>query len=109
MTQQRGLPGPIKVDEFYFEIVLMNPKDGNDLDRYGESSMAQKIIRIDESYGPRQAAETLIHELLHVLFKRRSLQKEDAEERIVVQLSTGLSAILHDNPTLGPWLLRSLK
>jgi hypothetical protein len=106
---QRGLPQHIKVDEFYYEIVSWKQKDAQDVDRYGETSLPQKIIRIDESYGPRQAAETLIHELLHILFYRRGVQRERNEEHVVKQIAHGLAAVIHDNPALGPWLFRRLR
>jgi hypothetical protein len=105
----RGLPSPIKVDEFYYEVVSWEQKDAQDMDRYGEVSLPQKIIRIDESYGPKQSAESLIHELMHVLFYRRGIQRERNEERVVKQLSHGIAALFHDNPALGPWLFKRLK
>ena len=56
---------------------------------------AKIFIRKDLPEGKKR--ETLLHELLHIVYANAYLQPGDEEERIVGALSTGLHQIIEDN------------
>ena len=54
-------------------------------------------IYINKDNAPARQAQTLIHEVLHILYANGGLEEGDSEERIVTVLSTGLNQVLEDN------------
>ena len=96
------LPTHIKVGPFDFAVRPISRELGlrlrEDGDFDGESIHVTKGQR-----GPA-LADTVMHELLHDIFKTFALKDEDDEERIVSALATGLVGVLRDNPNFATWL-----
>jgi hypothetical protein len=97
-----NLPTHIKVGPFDFAVRPISRELGlrlrEDGDFDGESIHVTKGQR-----GPA-LADTVMHELLHAIFKTFALKDEDDEERIVSAISKGLVGVLRDNPNFAPWL-----
>jgi hypothetical protein len=64
----------------------------------------RQTIRVDVSYGARQAAETLLHEILHCAFAVFPIYEKDEEERIVKGMSACLATIWRDNADVLSWI-----
>lgn len=114
MPIPKGLPAAVKIGWKDFNIVPWNRVDASSCSRYGECRHMQGEIRIDETaleggYGPRKAANTLLHEIMHACFAQSTLEKGDDEERIVTCLSNMLSGAMRDSPDVFEWLMRELR
>ena len=67
-------------------------------------------IRIRSEFStPQQAADTVLHEVLHAVWQVAGLSPKDSEERIVATLSTSLCGLIQRNEHLVDWLVAALK
>jgi Zn-dependent peptidase ImmA (M78 family) len=66
---------------------------------YGHLSECGKVITINKNLSPDDMLDTIIHEILHVIFSVTGMPTE-CEETIVHGLSAGLTTVLIDNPNL---------
>ncbi len=98
------LPTKIKVGGFIYTVEPWDPREADTRKRFGECLSDRKILRIDLSYGTRQAAKTLLHEILHAICTEWSIDKPDDEESMVDPLSNGLHAVYRDNPEAMKWI-----
>lgn len=73
------------------------------IDTVGEVDFEKSTIRICKGASPGIAVDTLIHEILHVIWYFTSLGKSCKEERCVSVLASGLNSVLSSNPDLGKW------
>jgi hypothetical protein len=78
---------------------------------YGMSSSKLGRILLSKELSPDQMRETLIHEVLHAIWKQTSLvdrypdQDEDSEgEKIIKDLSPRIYQWIMDNPEVIEWL-----
>jgi hypothetical protein len=94
-----GLPAKLKIGWRDYTIVCWTHKQGRDANRYAEHDGGGWEIRIDFTYPPREAANSLLHELMHACFQVQALDAADDEERTVTGLANGLSMVWRDNPT----------
>lgn len=98
-------PTSVRVGYRTYRIEDWAPKSAAAAHRYGEASHGEAVLRVDLSYGPVEAANTLLHELLHAI--AHTNHAEDlfgAEERAVQGLTGGLTQIMRDNPPVRDWL-----
>jgi len=70
---------------------------------YGRLSADGKTIIINQELQDDDILDTLLHELLHVIFSVLGIDLEE-EETLVHQLAAVLAAILIDNPELREWI-----
>ncbi len=70
---------------------------------YGRLSADGKTIIINQELQDDDILDTLLHELLHVIFSVLGIDLEE-EETLVHQLAAVLAAILIDNPELREWV-----
>lgn len=54
-------------------------------------------IYICKDLPPARKRQTLMHEILHIIYANGGLEQGDSEERIVTVLSTGITQVLEDN------------
>lgn len=71
--------------------------------RLGEVNFSTERIRIAKQSGPN-TVDTVIHELLHVVWHMFDLVPSEMEEHTILALSTGLTTIMKDNTDLFPAL-----
>ena len=72
--------------------------DGDlDVNLMGREQYAKAKIYINKDMPESKKRETLLHELLHIVYANAYLQPGDDEERVGGALSTGLHQIIEDN------------
>ena len=98
------LPKSVKVGWRDYKIVDWEPRAASASKRYGECSHLECEIRIDMTYGTRQAASTLLHEIMHAVCSLWNYEKVNEEEKVVSALGDGLSTVWRDNPTVMEWI-----
>lgn len=99
------IPGRVRIVGKTYRVVA---HDDFDDDRYGDCNVRECLIRLDlVDVDPQQVRDTLLHEILHALWKESGLGAGEgaSEEVIVRQLATSLLATLRENPPLVRFLL----
>jgi hypothetical protein len=84
--------------------------EGDDAQTYfGTFEFRKQEIRLRPEFASEALkADTLIHEILHAVWKTQGI-KAKREETIVNALSTGFTQVLKDNPDLRKYLNEALK
>lgn len=113
------IPQPIKVGYRSFRIELIPPKDGRIGVYTGQMDFHAGAIFLSPGLDRNQAAEVVIHEVLHGIWRVFGLPDNDenkdarlepmTQERCVSSISFGLATVMKDNPDLGRWLLAALE
>ena len=75
---ENGCDGQVRFDEMEIDMVTTRPHS--------------------------EIANTLIHELMHVVFREYHLKDRSREERVVTTLGFGMTAIYAQNPWVLPYL-----
>ena len=96
------LPEHIKVGPFDIAVVEIAADVASRLREDGDFD--GDTIHIAAGQRGPALADTVLHELLHAIFKTFALKDEDDEERIVSAMATGLICVFRDNPNFAPWL-----
>ena len=104
MTARGSLPKRVKVGAWDYTIEVWASKEADSHGKYGETFNDLKKIRVDTSYGPRQVATTLLHEILHCVYCRWRIEEKFDEEQTVVRFAEGLAAVWRDNPAVMAWI-----
>ena len=63
-----------------------------------------EIDLVTEERPGSEVANTLVHELMHVVFREYHLKDRSREERVVTTLGFGMTAIYSQNPWVLPYL-----
>ncbi len=99
-----SLPKRVKVGAWDYTIEIWEAKQANSERKFGASYGDCKKILIDTSYGPQQAASTLLHEIFHCVYHRWKIEKGFDEEQTIDRLMEGLAAVWRDNPAVMAWI-----
>lgn len=78
----------------------------------GMTNHEHLTIAVKDNQIPLEEADTLVHEILHVLWYHMALYADiddDIEERVVRAMATALTASLRENPMLLAYLTSALK
>lgn len=94
------LPSSVRVAAFDVTIEDWKPIAAHASERFGEFSALEMLIRVDSSVNPMKVLDTLIHEILHVIYWAYTMDDIDKEERIVGTMATAWAQIYRDNPDL---------
>lgn len=81
-------------------------------DYLGLTNHEHHTIEVKGNQPPLEEADTLVHEIFHVLWHHMGLTgdlDDTLEERIVRAMATAMTAALQDNPKLLDYLKASLK
>ncbi len=80
-------------------------------DAVGHCNNEKGIIRVKPTPDdPPEAANTLLHEMLHAIFAVYSLQEEGlTEEKAVSGFTNGLCASIQDNKAAWDWIIDQLR
>jgi hypothetical protein len=77
---------------------------------FGDFSYINSRIRIEQNLTGPPLVDTVLHEVLHAIWRLGQLKdKKEDEERVVSVMATYLTQVLRDNPALMPWLRKHLK
>lgn len=85
----------IRIAGVDYEVVEFDSRLNRNL--MGEEVYAESKIYIADNLPPDKKRETLLHEIMHIIYQNCYLQPGDEEERVVSALSTGLYQVLADN------------
>lgn len=102
-------PKTIRVGLHDYEIEDWASREAASASRYGECSSLLRRIRVDRTHGQRQAASTLLHEIMHACFAEWHMDKVDDEERTVGTMSEAVSCCWRDNPGVFAWIGHALQ
>ena len=103
------LPASVKVGAWIYQIETWPIPEAEEVGKWGICSNAQRRIQISESCDRKQAAQTLLHEILHAIAFVWGCKRDDSEERLVGAIGEALSAVWHDNPEVMRWIGAGLK
>ena len=77
---------------------------------FGDFSYINSRIRIEQNLTGPPLVDTVLHEVLHAIWRIGQLKdKKEDEERAVAIMASYLTQVLRDNPALMPWLKKHLK
>lgn len=102
------LPKYLKIGWSIYTVEAWDGKAASRARCFGECDTVLKIIRVDNSGCPRQAAQSLLHEIMHAIAAVWKTPESDAEETFVGAFASGLSTVITDNPQLLPCLAAAL-
>ena len=89
--------------DFSIEYVPLNDE------LFGDFSYINSRIRIEENLKGSALVDTVLHEILHAIWKLGQLKdKREDEERAVAIMATYLTQVLRDNPVMLTWLKKNL-
>lgn len=89
--------------DFSIEYVPLNDEI------FGDFSYINSRIRIEENLKGTALVDTVLHEILHAIWKLGQLKdKREDEERAVAIMATYLTQVLRDNPNMLTWLKKNL-
>jgi len=89
--------------DFSIEYVPLNDE------LFGDFSYINSRIRIEENLKGTALVDTVLHEILHAIWKLGQLKdKREDEDRAVAIMATYLTQVLRDNPKMLTWLKKNL-
>ncbi len=102
------MPSSVRVGPYDIKIRELDPSDAEK--NYGEFHSEKMEIRLRKEFSsPQQAADTLLHEILHAVWMIGGLSHRDGEERLVASLATQICAVVRQNPDIVKFLQKALK
>jgi hypothetical protein len=102
-------PEKIKIISADYTIKKVDPSWVRESESRGQCDADSHTITIPETDIPSQTLDTAVHEIFHAIYDVMQLTDEDKEEAYVSRMSTGLIAVLRDNPKFRKWMWDSLK
>lgn len=109
VSPDASFPTSVRVGHFDYVIEQWTPRSAQAASRYGESSSVEQVIRVDTSQHPQRVRETLLHEILHAVFRSMGFDdvQNPSEEFIVGATAHVLTQVMVDNPDVRAWLFES--
>lgn len=109
----RGVPKTLKIGALDYKFqVVKELKEADGTTSWGEIEYETYTISAERVQpSAASAADTLLHEILHAIWRETSLNETidaEVEEKIVRTLTTGLVGVLRDNPAVVRWLAKRL-
>ena len=103
-----ALPASVKVGAWEYTIEAWATREASRDDRWASADHSEHIIRVDTGWGEKRTAVSLLHEILHCVWRQWGIVKGDEEERTILALERGLAAVWHDNPEVMRWIGKGL-
>ena len=94
------VPKQVKVGAVYYEVVLVPRCELDRESNWGVAQHRNRRILIAADLPVKDRAATLLHEIIHCVYCVFNIAPDDAEERTVMALEYGITAVMHDNPGL---------
>lgn len=109
----------ISMSSMKYDIVWMDSDDSDELECVGKYSPARAMIRVPDYKKNCQIAQTMIHEILHMIehfmavstnaiTPEQKQEEQEENERYIEAMSNGICLFLKENPSLVLWLLKIL-
>lgn len=96
-----SLPSQVRVGYKKYAILPI-PDDWDELQ--GQHDAQTSTIRVRPSKNPAEAANTLLHEIMHACWSMASLPSKCREERAVDAMANGICQVIVDNPGVFDWI-----
>lgn len=103
LPKRHKVPQHVIVGPHRYRIVMVPDGVLDDAGRHGQCSAHRLVIAVDQGQAPSQAADTILHELVHAMLATLDLSDED-EERVALALGPALLLLLRSNPDLVDYL-----
>lgn len=102
---------PTKIKVACFDIAIEDyiTHQAAILQRFGEFSVSESLIRICPNISKIKGIDTLLHEINHVIYWAYGMEDQDEEERIVGTYATAWTQVFRDNPDLLEFIKHNLK
>jgi len=94
------LPEKIKIGPHVFTVISRDQAWFDENRMYGRMYSTELTIEVCLNFSPTVVLDTFLHEVLHAVYFVYGMECKDNEERTVGVMSTGLTQVLVDNPTL---------
>lgn len=94
------LPKHVKIGPVRFKVVTLPRRDFESDDTWGICSIRSRQIKLANDLDRKTEAQTLLHEILHGIYRVFTMDSGDPEERVVESLEFGITAVMCDNPGL---------
>lgn len=106
-------PKKIKVGAFdvklKFESDWLKATDGqNCWGQYNPMTLTATVGNMSGAPSQNFVAGTLLHEVIHAIWRSRLLGERVKEEEMTGNLEIGFIALIRDNPKFMPWLLEGI-
>jgi len=106
------IPETARIGPWKFQILLADSAQNDSEDTaWGECDFNRHWITIYDCPSMpscRMLAGTVLHEILHAVWRTQNLPPE-IEEDVVSRLETGILSLACDNPKLWKWLLTTIR
>ena len=102
------LPTRVKIGYLVYSIEELSDIEADNRRATGETAHLLRRIRVNMGMGGAAAAETLLHEILHCVWKLWDIEDTPRQESAVTKLGMGLATIWVDNPEVFAWISRRL-
>lgn len=99
-TDRQKPPSKVQVGAIRYTIIN-EPLEGD----AGETREYFQRIAISTGMGPDAERDTMLHEVLHAIWRQTPFRQHDEEERIIQALAPALLDTLRRNPKLTAYLL----
>lgn len=93
-------PAEIRIGYRIYLVEIMASMDVVSKGRFGECDNCGGHIRICADLEPAEAANTMLHEVMHACWYVVNLDDEDKQERVVTSMANQLTQVWRDNPAL---------
>jgi hypothetical protein len=102
------LPDSLRIGPF--DVRIEKHEKLCDEDTWGTYNGASLLMQFQSGQPSNPfAADTVLHEINHAIYRIFALRDSDDEERIVTVMATGMIQVLRDNPALLIWLKDTLE
>ena len=93
-------PETIKVGAIIYKVIIAteNERWHEYDDEFGHVDHATREIKISTKHANDQKRDTLVHEIVHAIFRHMNLDWGDKSEDYTKRVSNGLNMVLRDNP-----------
>ena len=111
LKDAKNLPTTVKAGYQYFTINVYGKFGGLNPRNVGAVTHKEHLISLDGTQNLGDGVETLLHELFHIAWTQGYLSEvvnHDAEEKVVGILSHQVATMIHDNPDLFKWIIKSV-
>ncbi len=97
-------PSRVRIGGFVYKIEWMDGNWTSSVNRYGECSSVNQVIRINDTISTERTASTFIHELTHAIIDWFGINSEKmTDEDAAHALGKCFPIIWRDNPAAFEW------
>lgn len=107
MTQAPPFPSTVRVGYRDYKVIVFPASESRAEQCLGRCDNHRGQIKVDETIiaeEPAQAANTLLHEIIHACWYVGDIENDDKQEKTVSVLTNQLGCVWRDNPDVIAYL-----